>query len=45
MRITARLIDVRTGFHLWADRFDRLVEDIFDLQTEVSEKIAEALKV
>ena len=45
MRITAQLIDVRTGFHLWADRFDRLVEDIFDLQTEVSEKIAEALKV
>ena len=45
MRITAQLIDVRTGFHLWAERFDRLVEDIFDLQNEVSQKIAEALKV
>ncbi len=45
IRITAQLIDVGTGFHLWAERFDRLVEDIFDLQTEVSEKIAEALKV
>ncbi|HWP83227.1 MAG TPA: protein kinase [Bacteroidota bacterium] len=45
MRITAQLIDVRTGFHLWAERFDRLVEDIFDVQTEVSEKIADALKV
>jgi serine/threonine protein kinase/Tfp pilus assembly protein PilF len=45
MRITAQLIDVRTGFHLWADRFDRLVEDIFDIQTEVSKKIAEALKI
>lgn len=45
MRITAQLIDVRTGFHLWAERFDRLVEDIFDLQNEVSHKIAEALKV
>ncbi len=45
MRITGQLIDVRSGFHLWADRFDRLVEDIFDLQTEVSQKIAEALKV
>jgi len=43
MRITAQLIDVRTGFHLWAERFDRLVEDIFDVQTEVSKKIAEAL--
>jgi serine/threonine protein kinase/Tfp pilus assembly protein PilF len=45
MRITGQLIDVRTGFHLWADRFDRLIEDIFDLQTEVSQKIADALKV
>jgi len=45
MRITAQLIDVRTGFHLWADRFDRLVEDIFDLQSEVSQKIAEALMI
>ena len=45
MRITAQLIDVRTGFHLWAERFDRLVEDIFDLQNEVSHKIADALKV
>jgi len=45
MRITAQLIDLRTGFHLWAERFDRLVEDIFDLQNEVSHKIAEALKV
>ncbi|MBI2620360.1 MAG: protein kinase [Ignavibacteriales bacterium] len=45
MRITAQLIDVRSGFHLWAERFDRLIEDIFDVQTEVSQKIAEALKV
>jgi tetratricopeptide (TPR) repeat protein len=45
MRITAQLIDIHTGFHLWADRFDRLIEDIFDVQTEVSQKIAEALKV
>lgn len=45
IRITAQLINVRDGFHVWADRFDRLVEDIFDLQNEVSQKIAEALKV
>ena len=45
IRITAQLVDVRNGFHVWADRFDRLVEDIFDLQNEVSQKIADALKV
>ena len=45
IRITAQLIDIRSGFHVWADRFDRLVEDIFDLQNEVSQKIAQALKI
>jgi len=45
IRITGQLIDVRTGFHVWAERFDRLLEDIFDLQNEVSRKIAEALRV
>ncbi len=45
IRITAQLIDVASGFHVWADRFDRLVEDIFDIQSEVSEKIAGALKI
>lgn len=45
IRITAQLIDVKSGFQVWADRYDRLVEDIFDIQTEVSQKIVEALKV
>lgn len=45
IRITAQLISVRDGYHLWAERFDRLVEDIFDVQNEVSQKIVEALKV
>jgi len=45
IRITAQLISVRDGYHLWAERFDRMVEDIFDLQNEVSQKIVEALKV
>jgi serine/threonine protein kinase/Flp pilus assembly protein TadD len=44
IRITAQLISVRDGYHLWAERFDRMVEDIFDLQNEVSQKIVEALK-
>ncbi len=45
IRITAQLINVRDGYHLWAERFDRFVEDIFDLQNEVSQKIADALKI
>jgi serine/threonine protein kinase/cytochrome c-type biogenesis protein CcmH/NrfG len=45
IRITAKLINVRDGYQLWAERFDRLVEDIFDLQNEVSQKIAAALKI
>ena len=45
IRITAQLVSVRDGYHLWAERFDRLVEDIFDLQNEVSQKIVEALKI
>ena len=45
IRITAQLISVRDGYHLWAERFDRMVEDIFDLQNEVSAKIVSALKI
>ena len=45
IRITAQLLSLRDGYHLWAERFDRLVEDIFDLQNEVSQKIVDALKV
>jgi len=45
IRITAQLIDVKSGFQLWAERYDRLIEDIFDIQAEVSQKIAAALKI
>ncbi len=45
IRITAQLIDARNGYHLWADRFDGLVDDIFDLQAQVARQIATALKV
>ena len=45
IRITAQFISVRDGYQLWAERFDRQVEDIFDLQNEVSQKIVDALKV
>ena len=45
MRITSQLIDIQNGQHLWAERFDRNVDDIFELQNEISNKIVEALKV
>jgi len=45
IRVTAQLINARDGYHVWADRFDGLVEDIFDLQNEVARRVAEALKV
>ena len=45
IRITAQLISAQDGYHLWADRFDGLFEDLFDLQNEVARRIAEALKV
>jgi adenylate cyclase len=45
VRITAQLIDAETGGHLWADRFDRDLSDIFALQDEVTRKIVDALKI
>ena len=39
LRITAQLIDATTGHHLWAERYDRQVEDIFDLQDEITHRI------
>jgi TolB-like protein len=43
VRITGQLIDAATGAHLWADRFDGGVEDIFDLQDEVTASVVSAL--
>jgi TolB-like protein len=40
VRITARLIDAQTGTHLWADRFDGFLEDVFDLQHRVAISVA-----
>ncbi len=40
IRITAQLIEAETGAHLWADRFDGLLEDVFDLQDKVALKVA-----
>ena len=40
VRVTAQLIDAETGHHVWAERFDRELEDIFALQDEITERIA-----
>jgi adenylate cyclase len=45
VRITAQLIDAATGRHLWADRYDRDLQDLFALQDEITLKIVFALQV
>ncbi len=39
LRITVQLVDAGTGAHLWAERYDRAVEDIFDIQEEIARGI------
>ena len=45
LRITAQLIDAEDGSHLWAERFDRTIDDIFDIQDEITKEIVTALRV
>ena len=45
VRITAQLIDALTGHHMWADRYDRKLGDIFALQDDITEQVTMALKV
>jgi serine/threonine protein kinase len=45
IRVTAQLVDVATGFQRWSERYDRQLEDIFDVQDEIARAIAEKLKV
>jgi TolB-like protein/Flp pilus assembly protein TadD len=45
LRINAQLIDTRTDFPLWSERFDREMKDVFEVQDEMARKIAEALRV
>ncbi|MEJ2205300.1 MAG: protein kinase, partial [Gemmatimonadota bacterium] len=44
VRVTAQLIDVAGGFHLWSERFDRDLEDIFAVQDEIAAAIARRLE-
>ena len=43
LRITVQLIDAATGDHVWAERYDRQLEDIFDVQDEITERVAMAV--
>jgi adenylate cyclase len=45
LRITAQLINVEDGCHLWAERFDRDLKDIFAIQDEIARSIAATLKI
>jgi adenylate cyclase len=45
IRITAQLIDALTGHHLWAERYDRNLNDIFAVQDEITKKIITAMQV
>jgi TolB-like protein/Tfp pilus assembly protein PilF len=45
VRVTAQLIDAETGNHVWADRYDREVSDVFEVQDEITRKIVGMLTV
>jgi TolB-like protein/Tfp pilus assembly protein PilF len=45
LRVTAQLIAVKDGFHLWSETFDRREQDAFAIQTEIADAVAEALKI
>ena len=43
LRVTAQLVDAETGNHLWADRYDRPLQDLFALQDEIALAVAKAI--
>ncbi len=45
LRITAQLIDVANGYHIWSERYARELQDVFAIQDDITEKIVGALKV
>ncbi len=44
VRVTAQLIDARTDAHLWAEHYDRPLDDVFTIQSEIAQAIADQLK-
>lgn len=45
LRVNAQLVDAATGFHLWAERYDRDMKDVLDVQDDITAKIVSALSV
>ncbi len=45
LRVTAQLTDLRTGVHLWSDRFNGEIKDIFTMQDEIARRISSALAI
>ena len=45
VRVSAQLIDAQTGLHLWAERYDRQLENIFEIQEDITRNIAIALQI
>jgi serine/threonine protein kinase/cytochrome c-type biogenesis protein CcmH/NrfG len=45
LRISAQLVDTHTDFPLWIERYDRELQDVFEVQDEIARKIAEALRI
>jgi len=45
VRITAQLVNATDGYHLWSERYDREIQDIFDVQDEITLAVVDALKV
>ena len=44
LRITAQLVDAETGHHVWADKFDSTIHDVFDIQDEITQKIVATME-
>ena len=45
LRVTAQLINVDDGYHLWSQRYDRQMQDVFEIQDEIADSIAKALRM
>jgi TolB-like protein/Flp pilus assembly protein TadD len=45
LRITVQLVDVRKGFHIWSESFDREIEDVFEIQEEIARNVVHALRI
>ena len=45
LRITCELVNVADGYHLWSERYDREIEDVFEIQDDISQAIVKSLRV